>query len=74
MHRDPVDSSVIRSIGYDEGRRVLEVEFRTGRLYQYLGVPPAVYRDLLRAESIGEFFNHQVRREYRAVEITSGSK
>jgi hypothetical protein len=70
MERRPVNSSVIRSIGYDADAKVLEVEFRTARIYQYFEVPARVHEDLLHAKSIGEFFNHQIRKEYRSVEVT----
>jgi len=70
LRREQVKSSVIESIGYDADTRVLEVEFRTGRVYQYFAVPPALHRDLLKAESIGEFFNRNIRSDYRCDEVT----
>lgn len=71
MHRDPVSSSVIASLGYSDEARVLEVEFHTGRVYQYFLVPRAVYEKLLGAESIGSFFNQEVRPNFDAAEVTS---
>jgi hypothetical protein len=70
MRRHAVNSSVIKTLGYDDRNNVLEVEFHTGRVYQYFGVPPAVYNDLLNASSIGEFYNRQIRNEYDFLEIT----
>jgi hypothetical protein len=67
--RERVTSSVIESIGYDDVTNVLEVEFRTGRVYQYLNVPPALHRDLMKAESIGEFFNHTIR-NFQYIDVT----
>ena len=71
MQRDPVSSSVIKSLGYSDEARVLEVEFHTGRVYQYFLVPRALYEKLLRAESIGSFFNHEVRPNFEAQEVSS---
>jgi hypothetical protein len=34
MKRETVGSSNIRSIGYDQNTNILEVEFRSGRVYQ----------------------------------------
>ena len=34
---------MIRSIGYDDGGSVLEIEFRSGKIYQYLNVRPAAF-------------------------------
>lgn len=71
MHREPVSSSVIASLGYSDEARVLEVEFHTGRVYQYFLVPRAVYEKLLRAASIGAFFNQEVRPNFEALEVSS---
>jgi lysyl-tRNA synthetase class 2 len=49
---------------------VLEVEFRTGRVYRYFLVPAAAYASLLRADSIGDTFNREIRNRYRSIEIT----
>ena len=39
-------SSAISSIGYDPDASVLEVEFSSGAVYDYYGVPPKVFRAL----------------------------
>ena len=64
MHRDHVDSSAISSIGYDDRSAVLEVEFSSGAVYDYLNVPKRVYRDLLKASSKGSFVSRRVRDRY----------
>lgn len=35
MEREPVVSSNIASIGYDENNNILEVEFNNGNVYEY---------------------------------------
>lgn len=67
MLRQAVESSVITSVGYDAKTNVLEVEFRTGRVYQYFLVPQSVYRELMRSESMGRYFNHEIRGSYNEV-------
>ena len=42
MIRKSVTSSDIRSIGYDDETRILEIEFHSGGIYQYYSVPRAV--------------------------------
>jgi hypothetical protein len=64
MHRKPVESSSIRSIGYDPATRTLEIEFHDGTVYQYLNIPPVVHRDLLNAASIGQYFAYFVKTSY----------
>ncbi|HWG84366.1 MAG TPA: KTSC domain-containing protein [Deinococcales bacterium] len=64
MDREPVDSSALRSVAYDERARELEVEFTSGNVYRYDGVEPEVARELLEAPSKGSFFNARIRDDY----------
>jgi KTSC domain/Nucleotidyltransferase of unknown function (DUF6036) len=50
-------SAAIAAVRYDEKERTLDVEFRGGETYRYLHVPEFVYRELLKAESAGAFWN-----------------
>lgn len=70
MKREPVkDSSQIAAIGYDPDTLVLEVEFKSGGVYQYAEVPPAVHAALLSSESVGSAFAAQVRNRYRTTKL-----
>ena len=63
-------SSVVASVGYDADTRTMEVEFNTGRTYQYFEIPSDVHASLVSAKSIGQYFNTQIRDRYRCHEIT----
>ena len=65
MERSPVTSSNIRSIGYDPASGTLEVEFRSGSVYQYFNVPNQIYRGLITAFSKGAFLNNFIKEQYR---------
>ena len=65
VHRTGVRSSSIVSIGYDEERSVLEVEFVGGDVYRYYDVPAGVVETLLAAPSLGKTFNAWIRDRYR---------
>lgn len=66
MKRQPVTSSLISSIGLEEGLNgpVMEIEFaQGGKVYQYTG--PKVrehYINLMSAESVGKHFLRVVKR------------
>lgn len=64
MEHKPILSSNLKSAGYDEKERVLEVEFTNGTRYRYTDVPPAVYAGLLQAGSAGTYFHQNVRGQY----------
>lgn len=60
---------MIAAIGYDRATEVLEVEFHSGKVYVYLRVPAAEHRALLDSDSIGRYFNQQIRTSYSTARI-----
>jgi hypothetical protein len=64
MRRLLVESSVIRSVGYDRAQQILEIAFHDGHIYQYAGVEPEVVAELLAARSIGHVFRERIRDVY----------
>lgn len=64
MFREPVSSSTIAAIGYDDDAEILEVEFVSGSVYRYRGVSQDVYEDLRQAPSKGTFFNRHIKEAY----------
>lgn len=64
MDRASVVSSNVSSVGFDEASGVLEVEFSGGAIWQYLGVPPSIYKNLMDAESKGKYVNSHIRGKY----------
>ena len=73
MTRVQLASSMIASAGYDAPARVVEIEFVTGAVYQYLDVPPDLYQALLDAPSQGRFFHSRIRTVFRYHRIASAS-
>ena len=69
MDRKKVSSSSIRSVGYDERNRVLEVEFSDGRITQFSGVSAEVHRRLMSAPSIVSYFRDNVEESFTAKQI-----
>jgi hypothetical protein len=62
MDRTPVTSTALKSVGYDDKARALEVEFAHGGVYRYLDVPRNVYEGLLMAESCGAYYDEHVKK------------
>jgi len=62
MERIPVQSSNLASVGYGPGTATLEVEFLSGAVYQYFGVPESVYEGLLNAPSKGRYLDQFVKK------------
>lgn len=64
MERKRVNSSKLRSVGYDEQSRTLEIEMSNGQVFQYVGVYPEVYRRLMAAPNPTTFFDDKIAEEY----------
>ncbi|TRZ97742.1 MAG: KTSC domain-containing protein [Nitrospiraceae bacterium] len=64
MDRQLVRSSNIRSVGYDPAIMILEIEFHSGNIYQYLSVPENVYQGLLQASSKGSYFQTYIKEHF----------
>jgi hypothetical protein len=70
MKRKSVTSSLIASVGYKPDTLTLEIEFKdTGSVYQYFDVPEVEFRKLMTAESLGRYFNRNIKDDYRYVQI-----
>ena len=69
MDRRKVSSGSIRSVGYEERNRVLEVEFSDGRITQYSGVSAEVHRRLMSAPSIVSYFRDNVEESFAATRV-----
>lgn len=69
MNRQPVDSSNLKSVGYDDDRHLLEIEFASGAIYDYNGVSNEIYDQLMRASSLGSFFHRSIKDKYPCVRI-----
>ena len=60
MQRQPVASSNIRSVGFENG--AMEIEFTNGKVYRYTG--PKVqehYDGMMAAPSKGQYFGKHIR-------------
>ena len=69
MDRKRVNSAKLRSVGYDEKTRTLEIEMSNGQVYQYVGVFPEVYRRFMAAPNPSSFFDDKIAEEYTAKRV-----
>jgi hypothetical protein len=69
MERKRVNSSRIRSAGYDPKMQVLEIEFSDGKILAYRGVSPEVHRQLMAAPSPVSFFEDKIDESYPSTRL-----
>ncbi|HET6447500.1 MAG TPA: KTSC domain-containing protein [Conexibacter sp.] len=71
MRRRSVESSAVESVGYDPVSRMLEIEYATGGVYRYFGVPQRAYELLLRADSRSAYVNRRIKPYYRCTRVAT---
>ena len=69
MKRKAVSSSAVVSVGYDLKSKTLEIEFPSGHVYQYFDVPAAEHKALVNADSLGQFFNAEIKDCYSCIQV-----
>ena len=69
MERKRVNASNIRSVGYDAGQQLLEIEFSSGSIVQYAGVSPEVHRQFVNAPSPGSYFQDKIDENFPSKRI-----
>lgn len=69
VDREPVTSSSIRSVGYDAASETLEIEFTGTGVYQYLSVPQFMWERLMAADSMGKFFNAEIKNAFACEKV-----
>lgn len=70
MQRQPVKSSNIASVGYDEIQKIVEVEFKTdGSIYQYRDVPEDIWITIMTAPSIGSVVHSILKKNYKYTKV-----
>lgn len=69
MQRHPVRSSVLDSVGYDPGAKILELEFREGGVWTYFNFSKPTYKRFINAESLGHFFAKRIKGKYPELRV-----
>ena len=75
MKRIKVESSQIKSVGYDIYKRLLEIEFqpkkenKTGAIYQYKCVDYIDVLGILFSDSAGSYFMRNIKEKYNYEKI-----
>lgn len=64
MDRRNIESTMIRSIGYDVSSSTLEIEFNDGPIWQYYDVPESLWFEFDACDSHGKFFHSRIKNQY----------
>jgi hypothetical protein len=58
------NSSQVKEIRYFETSFILEIDFTSGKSYEYFEVPPEVFDEAIKTESIGKIINSNVKNKF----------
>jgi hypothetical protein len=64
MERQFLESSMMRTVGYDAKEQILEIEFQSGSIYHYYKVEEEVFNELIESESLGRYFRNNIQDLY----------
>lgn len=59
-----VVSSNIAAYRYNEGDRIFEIKFTSGRVYSFADVPKNIVDEFASADSKGKYFNSAIKNSY----------
>ena len=57
----PLDSSVIKMVGWDSEDNTLIVQFKSDTVWAYYNISQEIYETFITSESMGNFFNKNIR-------------
>jgi hypothetical protein len=63
---EAVDSSLIKSVKYDDITEDLSLVFQNGDVYVYGDVPPPIAQGLMGARSKGKYYHRHIKPKYKA--------
>lgn len=64
-----IASSAVKALRYDEEAQLLEITFPSGATYHYFNVPPDLVYFFSLADSLGKFFNAEIKHRFAYVRV-----
>ena len=55
---------MIRAIGYDADKSILEIEFSNGQVWHYYDFPQTLWYEFDASDSHGKFFHGMIKNQY----------
>ena len=70
MHRTAVAANGIAQVGYEDGSEILEIEFTSGKVFQFFNVPPKMFDQLMDSQFKEFYYQNNIheRFPYKSIE------
>ena len=69
MEKKEIESRLIKAIGYDPEKKLMEVDFTSSMIYEYRDFPEEVFNKLLEARSIDNYFRDHIVNKFKYVRM-----
>jgi hypothetical protein len=69
MDKIEIESSTIKSIGYDDALNFLEVSYKKGTTYRFYDVPQDLFEDLMESKSKGKFLRENIEKKFETEKV-----
>ena len=63
-------SGLLAAVGYNPEKQILAVEFASGAIFHYAGIPADLVQRFVEAESLGKFYTLQIRGKFQGEKMT----
>jgi KTSC domain len=60
MNRTAVTANGIAQVGYDDGSEILEIEFSSGKVFQFFNVPQKMFNQLMTASQKEIYYEREI--------------
>lgn len=64
MEKTNIDTRLIKSMGYDKEKKIMEVEFTSDMIHQYRNFPEDLYNEMIKNKNIDKFFKINIVNRY----------
>jgi KTSC domain len=70
MHRTAIAANGIAQVGYEDGSEILEIEFTSGKVFQFFNVPPKMFHQLMDTQFKEFYYQNNIhdRFPYKRIE------
>jgi KTSC domain-containing protein len=71
--KNAVESSNILSVTYSPEFQILQVEFKNGKIYDYMALPADIFYEFMAAESKGSYLAKNIKGKFECKEYISAT-
>jgi KTSC domain len=64
MHRTAIAANGIAQVGYEDGAEILEIEFTSGKVFQFFNVPSNMFHQLMDSQFKEFYYQNNIHERF----------